>query len=109
MAIEPIYMNNDHFMELTGFQDGVTLAFLNAATVTVTIYATDGAALGDATTGISWPLTMDYLSGSDGVYQAVIDKAISLTRGELYKAVITAAESGIDGEWNITLRAQERD
>ncbi len=98
------YYLNDMVIELKDLQNGVTLAYLNAATVTVTIVDESNVEV----TGVSWPQTMVYVAASDGIYRVTIDKVLAVTVGEKYTAKITAAESGLDGYWELDLRAEIR-
>ena len=104
MAIEDIYLNNDSLIELVGLKDTVLNTFINDATVTATIYDDTGTEV----TGISWPLTVPYVTSSNGEYRAVLDKAIELIKGNLYTLIQTAVSGSLDGEWITYLRAQER-
>lgn len=104
MAIEDIYINNDSLIELIGLKDTVLDTFINDATVVATIYDDTGTVV----TGISWPLTIPYVTSSNGEYRAVLDKAIVLTKGNLYTLVITAVKDPLDGEWTTYLRARKR-
>jgi len=107
MATSPTdwYLSADNVVQLGGFQNAIDSSYLNSATVTCTIKDTSGTAV----TGISWPVTLDYVAASNGIYRATIDKAIVLTYGSIYHVEITAAESGIDGFWRIPIQATYKD
>ena len=104
MSIGNIFINNDSLIELIGLKNSLTDSYVNDATVTVTLYDSTGAEV----SGISWPLTMAYVTASNGDYRGTLDKAVVLITGALYKAVITALDGINDGEWVLYLRAQER-
>ena len=107
MGVTPTnwYIGADNVVQLGGFQNAIDSTYLNAATVTCTIKDTSG----NEVSGISWPVTLDYVAASDGIYRATIDKAITLTFGNIYYVEITATESGIDGFWRIPIHARYRD
>lgn len=93
---EKWYYGNDTTIDLTGFQDGVSSSYLNAATVTAVVKDLAG------TTVIS-SQTLEYVAASNGNYRAVVDKASVnlLSVGLTYFVEITAAESGIDKFWRV--------
>jgi hypothetical protein len=93
-----LYILNDTVVELQGLANGITGAYVNDATVSVTITDLAGA----ATTGISLPVTMSYVAASDGIYRGVLDKALVLTGTLSYFAEITATNGdGLDGFWRV--------
>lgn len=96
------YISSDNTVQLDEFYDPLGAAYLNAATVTVTVKDISG----DSVTGISWPITMDYVAASNGKYRGTVDKAISVVDGATYFAEITAAEGTIDKFFRIQLLAQ---
>lgn len=86
------YISSDNVIQLDKFYDAVNAAYLNAATVTATMKDLEGTEV----TGETWPVTLIYVSGSDGKYQATVDKDLVLTENSSYFIEITASESGID-------------
>ena len=58
--------------------------FVNDAAVTVTIFDSAGVEL----VGESWPVTLDYVAASDGVYRKTFSPFINLIEGEIYDVVI---------------------
>lgn len=100
-----ILVENDNVVELDGLRNPVTGAFLNAATVDITI--TDSA--GVEVAGETWPLSIPFVSGSDGIYRVVLDKVIEFIAGQRYTAVINARESGLDAKWTLVYIAEVRD
>ncbi len=105
MTTQILYRNNDHLIRLTGLQDSITDAYVNDATVTVTIKDLDG----NEVAGISWPVTMDYEATSDGDYRATLDKAIVLAIGKRYTAEITVASGTRDAFFELPIQAQIRE
>ncbi len=106
MATKAIFINNDTLFKLSGLKDGAAGgSFLNAGTVSVTIYDDQGVQV----PGISWPVTMAFVASSNGDYEGAVDKAIQLVAGQQYVARITAVEGTINGEWDINLFADLRE
>ena len=84
----PLYLDDSTVIEQTVTdEDGDPV---NTATVTVTIY---DCSTGLATTDESWPVTLDYVAASDGVYRKTFDPFTSLTVGQRYK-IVTPIEAG---------------
>ncbi len=105
MALD-LYISNDNVLELTGMQNSINAAYLNAATVTVTIVDASGTEL----TGQTWPTTMSYVASSNGIYRAILEDAISgLTDADSLTAKISA-DAGTDlvGYWEIPATAKTR-
>lgn len=105
MAAFIVLVENDNVVELCGLRNPITGAFLNAATVDITI--TDSA--GVEVTGETWPLTISYVAGSDGIYRATLDKVLGFIAGQRYTAVINAVEGGLDAKWTLDYLAKVRD
>ena len=79
--------------------------FVNDATVTVTIKDSSGAVL----SGESWPATLPYVTGSDGVYTKSFDPFDSLIVGEIYSVIINAVGlDGLESECVTKIKATER-
>ena len=94
--ISLIYYGNDMLLELTDLTNNETGSHVNTATVTVTL-------TNDADTSVAgdtWPKTMDYVAGSDGVYRTTLLDTLTLTRDARYLAKISAnAGEGLQGYW----------
>lgn len=74
--------------EVLGVYDQVAAAYLNGASVTLTLRRTDGVAV----TGQTWPLALAYVAASNGDYRGTISAAVAVRRGETL-----VAEVNIDG------------
>lgn len=101
-----IYIGNDSIVRLTGLYAVVDSAYVNDADVAMTITDCHGAEVAGAT----WPVAMDYVSGSDGDYRAVLGSGLALEAGETYnvRVVADAGGAGRIGVWNLKFRARER-
>lgn len=97
------FLKNDEEAGLKRLRD--KNGFINDAMVTLTIKDFGGTDVG----GIVWPLAIDYVEDSDGLYEIIVDKAITLTEGATYYAEYTIVTSyGRDGFWKIEFIARER-
>ena len=92
------FVLNTNILELQGLQDALTDAYINNATVSVTtIEDEDGVAVFPLSGS---PITMDYVTGSNGNYRAVLASTLPFTAGVCYTAHIDA-DAGTDriGHW----------
>jgi hypothetical protein len=93
-----LFILNDTVVEVRGLANGITSAYVNDATVSVTIKDLAGTVV----TGITLPVTLSYVAASDGIYRGVLDKALVLSPGLTYFAEITATNGdGLDGFWRV--------
>ena len=99
MSTQILFYLNDMTLELDGLQNGIDGSFLNAATVLATLKDCDG----DEVSGQSWPLTLVYVTDSDGTYRSKLDAAVEVTVDEVYVAEVTAVEGGLKGRWDLPL------
>lgn len=105
MSHQNLYLDNDNLFTLEGLKDQETDTYVNTATVELTIEDSEGATVPDG----GFPLTMDYVADSNGSYQGVVDKALSIENSLDYVGVITVSGVGIkDGEWRLPLRGTFR-
>ena len=105
MAVEVLYIENDNLLELDGLQNAATDAYVNGATVTVTLRDQEGTAV----TGQTWPATMYYVANSNGKYRATLEDVLSLTSRKRYTAEIDAdGGAGLKGHWEFPLKALKR-
>ena len=86
MAIDSLIIGTDNVLQLDALTDQSDSTFLNAATVTVTLLTRDGTEV----SGETWPLTMDYVTSSDGRYTATLSDVLVLELNKRYQAVIVA-------------------
>lgn len=106
MASEDIlYVGNDNILEVDELKNAASAAFLNSATVTVTLEDSTGTEV----TGDTWPKSLTYVTSSDGKYRATMLDTLSLTADALYTAKITAdGGSGLLAYWERPLYARSR-
>lgn len=103
--VNVIYTANDTVIEVKGLKNEVTGAFLNSATVTATLVD----AAGSQVAGETWPKTLSYVTGSDGIYRATLPYTMSLAAGGRYEAQITAnGGSGLRANFALPVLAKSR-
>lgn len=99
------YKGNDMVAEVYGLRDAATDAYHNAATVQATLKdATSGTPL----TGQTWPKTLSYVTGSNGVYRGVLEDTLVVTVGQTLTLEITVTSSSMTAFWQIPAIAQTR-
>jgi hypothetical protein len=99
-----LLIGNDQTLTLEGLQDEVTSNYINDATVTATVK--DRA--GNAVSGQSWPLTLDYVTASDGIYRGNLEDTLVLAPGVSYFVEISAVAGAGKGFWRFARKAMER-
>ena len=98
-------IDNSVVVELSAVKNNVTDQYDNAADVNVTLKTLAG--IGVA--GQAWPVTMNYVAASDGVYRATINPGVAIKANQSYRAHITATGSGGEiGHWEEEVRAVRR-
>lgn len=84
-------IGSDQLLKVTGLIDPITSTYVNAATITATMYEADGTT---EVAGQSWPLTLGYVSGSDGDYRGILDDSRVLVEGRIYWIDVTIDAGG---------------
>lgn len=90
---DSIYINEDNQVTWDAMKLASSGEFVNDATVTYALKDNAG-------TGVSGGTgTLDYVSGSDGNYSAIIDKTVTtlLSEGAAYYLELTATSGSADG------------
>lgn len=85
-----LWIGNHMVIEHVGVRNTVTGVYDNAATVAVTLKDSAGVAL----TGETWPKTMSYVAGSNGVYRATLAATIAAVSGDKLRAHLAVQGSG---------------
>lgn len=104
MSARVAFITNTNLLEVIGLKDAIDDSFINNATVTATIKDSTGAVV----TGQVFPVTLDYVAASDGIYRASLDKALALIDDAEYTAEITAITTAGDGFWEFPFVAETR-
>lgn len=94
--VQILFEGNDMVLEVAGLKNEVTGEFLNSATVTVSLADNDG----QPVDGNAWPLPLQYVTDSDGVYRATLADTLDLTTNTRYVAeLIVDAGPGLRAKW----------
>jgi hypothetical protein len=100
-----VFVGNTNILDLLGLKNATTGAWINDATVTLTVKDAVGAEI----TGESWPQAMNYVSGSNGDYRAILEDDLEFTPKQTYYAHIRA-DAGVNrvGAWTFVFTPQTR-
>lgn len=100
-----VYPDNSLVFETTLTNPNESPIYVNDAAVSLTVYDMLDVELPSQ----AWPLTLSYVSLSDGVYQAVVSSLADLVVGTEYKVVVKAlGADSLEGSWAYYVRATER-
>lgn len=95
---------NDNTLELNGLRNATLDYFVQDALV--------AAELRDMTNnpvaGQDWPVSLDYVPDSNGVYRTVLENTLVLSHEQHYKLHIAAQGDGLTGSWEAIIKAQIR-
>lgn len=103
MMSDVILMNSDNIIKVVSLKDGETGAYINDATVSVTLK--DSSAVD--VVGETWPLTMSYVTGSDGQYKATLIDTLTLTQDAEYTEIVTIVSGVLDLQIERTVIARK--
>jgi hypothetical protein len=98
------YVDNTNVLQIVGLRDTLTADFINDATVVVTVKDADG----DAVAGETWPMTMAYVTGSNGDYSVTLSTDLDIEARVAYFAHIDATVDGNVASWQFRFRPQVR-
>ena len=90
------YGENDHSLALDGLKNGLTDSYINNATVQAELLDNAGSQIA----GVVQPITLEYVTDSDGKYRATINKVLDVDPRDRIVAKITAVASGpLNATW----------
>jgi hypothetical protein len=98
-----LYPMNTQVINVTGLQDQVSGNYLDAATVSATLYDR----LGNPDSVLT-DITLVYLAGTQGNYQGTVPFAFNAADGGGYNLVITADQGGVQAQWTIPVVVRPR-
>lgn len=99
------YVANTNVLELIGLKSAIEDAYVNDATVSVTVKDSSGSNV----SGQSWPTTMTYVTDSNGNYRAILKDVAVLQARKNYTAVVSVnAGSDRIGHWEFEFTAVTR-
>jgi len=94
--MDTLFLNTDNVIELTELTNGMTGDAITNATVTLTLFDEDDVEI----TGETWPLAMNYVSGTTATYRATASYDIGLSNAQHVKAeIVVDAGVGLHREW----------
>lgn len=98
-----LYISEDMNLKWTGASDDEAGTYLNTATVTAQVKTSAGVAVGS-------PVTLSYVTSSDGNYLGILDAAVTatLTENAQYRIEYTLTQGNYNGFRRILERAQYR-
>lgn len=100
-----LWTGNDNLIILDQLKDESTGSFVNNATVTVESI-TDSS--GNTISGVTFPISMSYVTGSNGKYQGILEETASLTDYTRYTVTIKAVQGASVGLWKVPAVALPR-
>ncbi len=101
MDVKLFKKDNDNILKLVGMTDNENDTYLNNITgVQATIKDYDG----HNVSGVSWPVSVNYVIGSDGNYIAVLPYTAVVTLSQQYIVNITG-NAGVGKIFDVNLRA----
>ena len=97
--------NNSLEAEVKGLRAKSSGDYVNDATVSITLKDEDGVDV----TGVTFPVSLSYVSGSDGIYRGIISDTSNLITGSKYQVIILAEDfAGNKAEWISNAIAKDR-
>ncbi len=100
-----LYLDNDNVLEVQQLRNDTSGDFLNTANVSMTLHDAGG----DPVNGANWPLPLQYVDGSHGVYRVTLDRDLALTLNARYIARIAVdGGSELRASWSIACVARHR-
>lgn len=78
--IRAVLRSSDNVVQVTGVKDVLTGEFINSASVWASVFD----ASMENVDGVSWPITLEYVEGSDGDYVGSIPDSADLKVGNFY-------------------------
>jgi hypothetical protein len=102
--MKTLYLNNDTTVTVTGLKNTSLDTYINNATATFTLKDSSGTTVA----GMTFPLTMTYISASNGDYLATLQGALSLVEETQYVGEVTIVSGNLDAKWTIDFIAKKR-
>ena len=101
-----IFVANSNLLRLNGLKNESTGQFVNSgATVEVTLLDDED----NQVTGATWPISLTYVTDSDGNYEATLPSGLAISPTRCYTALVTAdAGGGLVAQFETPLKAVKR-
>jgi hypothetical protein len=105
MSGDLIAGNNDNLLQVLGLKNSLTGLVISDAVITANVLDSTNTLV----SGVTWPLTLNYISGTSGIYRVVLPASLNLISGKFYTINITAV-SLLNGtcSWSQTIKATTR-
>lgn len=104
MPPDVLYIDNDNVVYLSGLRNEVTGEYINDALLSAELTDTQDVAVA----GQSWPLIMDYVAGTQGIYRLLLENTLALLNGQYYKLNISGTGDGLTLSQSFLLKAVSR-
>lgn len=105
--MDALLIANDQTIRVLGVQDEISGNYINNLVTGVTAHIKN--MNGTSVAGETWPITLIYVSGSDGDYRGNFDNAIKLVNNRDYIIEIGVdAGGGLKAFWRFVRPAQYR-
>jgi hypothetical protein len=99
------FVANTNVLDLIGLKNEIAGTFINNAAVTVTIKDDQGVNVSGAT----WPMTMTYVTGSDGDYRAFLSEDLAfVAKGKYIAAIDADGGTNLVGHWELNFKPLAR-
>lgn len=97
-TIHILYLGNNSIVDVSGLRNDLSGDYVTDANVTMTLLNAAGAEV----SGVAWPMPLDYVPDSNGVYRATLPYSLELSEGARYVArVVADAGAGLRAEWDM--------
>lgn len=100
-----LLIGNDQILQVESVQDEISGEYQNAATVTATVKNIGGVEV----SGQSWPMTLSYVTDSNGNYRGTLEYGVVLVNGRNYiiEVIVEIAGDPV-ASWRWTVPATYR-
>lgn len=99
-----MFIGNSTVLKLEALRFEGSTTYIDDAVVEATLTDTDG----NDVTGENWPVTLDYISNSNGEYSYILPATIEITENELYYMTVVATSGDNVAQWRKQVRALNR-
>lgn len=104
MHVRAFYVGNDMVVEVANLRNPNTGVFVNNAQVECTLYDSEDLPVDGGT----WPMTLNYVESSDGVYRATLPYDLDVIVDQRYVARVIASAVGLRSQWDLNVVCKYR-
>lgn len=98
-----LLIGNHNEIQLNGLNDARNV-YQNDAVVSVTLKTLAGANVA----GQTWPFTLSYVTGSNGVYRGLLQPTLSVQANDSLRANVDVSAGGLVAHWEKQVKAKVR-